>query len=99
MNKNSVKLHNKYWFEYYPDLIILLFPPILGGDLAERVCKPWFELNETKCKQCVQQICRGLAFIHKNNIVHLDIKPFTLVFANMEENSPLKIVDFALAKR
>ena len=79
-----------------PNLIIL---PILGGDLAERVCKPWFELNETKCKQCVQQICRGLAFIHKNNIVHLDIKPFTLVFANMEENSPLKIVDFALAKR
>ena len=71
----------------------------IGGDLAERVCKPWFELNETKCKQCVQQICRGLAFIHKNNIVHLDIKPFTLVFANNEENSSLKIVDFALAKR
>ena len=34
---------------------------------------------------------RGLAYVHKNDIVHLDIKPFTLVFSNADEDSDLKI--------
>ena len=76
----------------------MVIEDLIGGDLAERVSKPYFELNESKCRQYVQQICKGLAFVHKSNIVHLDIKPFTLVFANMEEDSPLKITDFTLAK-
>ena len=42
---------------------------------------------------------RGLAYVHKNDIVHLDIKPFTLVFSNADEDSDLKITDFVFAKR
>ena len=82
-----------------PHQSVLVIEDLIGCDLAERVSKPWFELNESKCKRYVQQICSGLAFVHKNNIVHLDIKPFTLVFANMDDNSPLKITDFIFAKR
>ena len=37
--------------------------------------------------------------MHKNDIVHLDIKPFTLVFCNADEDSDLKITDFVFAKR
>ena len=70
-----------------------------GGDLAERVSKPGFELNEGKCRNYIQQICRGLAYVHKQDIVHLDLKPFNLVFATNEEDSLLKITDFTFAKR
>ena len=71
----------------------------IGGDLAERVSKPGFELNEGKCRNYIQQICRGLAYVHKQDIVHLDLKPFNLVFATVEEDSLLKITDFTFAKR
>ena len=70
-----------------------------GGDLAERVSRPGFELNEGKCRNYIQQICRGLAYVHKQDIVHLDLKPFNLVFATVEEDSILKITDFTFAKR
>ena len=56
-------------------------------------------LNESKCKRYIRQICSGLDHIHKNNILHLDIKPFSIVFANIEDESDLKITDFALARR
>ena len=82
-----------------PNLSVLITDDLIGGDLAERVSRPGFELNESKCRRYIQQLCRGLAYIHKNDIVHLDLKPFTLVFVNMEENSSLKITDFTVAKK
>ena len=82
-----------------PSQSVLIIDDLIGGDLAERVSKPGFELNEGKCRNYVQQICRGLAYVHKQDIVHLDLKPFNLVFATVEEDSLLKITDFTFAKR
>ena len=82
-----------------PNQSILVFDECVGGDLAERVSTPGFELNENKCRQYIRQVCRGLAFLHQLEIVHLDLKPFNILFANKEEDSVLKIADFALAKR
>ena len=70
-----------------------------GGDLVERVSQPDFILNEAKCKKYVRQICSGLQYIHKNNILHLDIKPFSIVFVDANDDSELKIADFNVAKR
>jgi len=82
-----------------PNQSVLVTDDLIGGDLAERLCRPDFELNEGKCRRYIQQVCRGLAYVHKNDIVHLDIKPFTLVFSNADEDSDLKITDFVFAKR
>jgi len=82
-----------------PNQSVLVTDDLIGGDLAERLCRPNFELNEVKCRRYIQQVCRGLAYVHKNDIVHLDIKPFTLVFSNADEDSDLKITDFVFAKR
>lgn len=78
---------------------VLVTEYLCGGDLAERVTRPDFVLNESKCKRFIRQICLGLEYIHKNRILHLDMKPFSIVFANVEDDSDLRIADFSLAKR
>ena len=70
-----------------------------GGDLVERVSHPDFVLNESKCKRFVRQICCGLDYIHQNNIIHLDIKPFSVVFVDANNDTELRISDFNVAKR
>ena len=44
-------------------------------------------------------ILSGLEYIHKNNIVHLDIKPFSVFFVDSSPDSDLKISEFNLARR
>lgn len=78
---------------------VLVTDFLCGGDLCERVSSPNFILNESKCKRFVKQICQGLEYIHKNNILHLDIKPFSVFFVDPEPDSDLKISDFNLARR
>ena len=37
---------------------VLVTDDLIGGDLAERLCRPDFELNEGKCRRYIQQVCR-----------------------------------------
>ncbi len=72
---------------------------LVGGDLVERTASPDFVLNESKCKSYIRQICLGLEHIHACRILHLDLKPFSIVFLSRDEDSTLKITDFSLAQR
>ena len=54
----------------------------VGGDLFERLSAPDYHLTEEKCQLFIRQIMQGLDFIHSNNIIHLDIKPFNILFSN-----------------
>ena len=51
-------------------------------------------LPETTLWYIINEVAKGLAFIHEANIVHLDIKPTNLFIA---ENGMLKIGDFGTA--
>ena len=39
-----------------------------------------------------------IQFIHSNNIIHLDMKPFNVIFANKEDDSDLRIIDFGISQ-
>ena len=41
-----------------PNQSVLVTDDLIGGDLAERLCRPDFELNEGKCRRYIQQVCR-----------------------------------------
>ena len=57
-----------------------------------------YVLNEAKCRTIVRQICRGVEFIHKEGFIHLDIKPFNIVFYARNSDYDLRIIDFGLAR-
>ena len=50
--------------------------------MFERLSAPDYHLTEEKCQLFIRQIIQGLHFIHSKNIIHLDIKPFNILFAN-----------------
>lgn len=57
-----------------------------------------YVLTEAKCRTIVRQICRGVHFIHSQGFVHLDIKPFNIVFSKRRDDYDLRIIDFGLAR-
>ena len=42
---------------------------------------------------------RGVQFIHSQGIIHLDLKPFNIMFANPDDDYNLRIIDFGLSER
>ena len=63
-----------------------------GGDLRKLMSKKILEMKEIKFIAAC--IIIGLEYIHKNGIIHRDIKPDNLIF---DENRYLRISDFGIA--
>ena len=57
-----------------PSEVILVMEYLDGGELFERVADDDFNLTESDCCLFMRQICRGVQYLHKNKIVHLDLK-------------------------
>jgi len=61
-----------------------------GGSLADRMVRSW---NWEKAFGVIQQVASALDFIHKNNIVHGNIRPSNVLFDGAEI---VKLTDFGL---
>jgi serine/threonine protein kinase len=57
-----------------------------------------YVLTEAKCRTIMRQICRGVQFIHSQGFLHLDLKPFNIVFSKRRDDYDLRIIDFGLAR-
>ena len=55
---------------------------ITGGNLFERLSEPQYQLTEEKCKIFLRQILSGVAFLHQENIIHMNITPYNIIFHN-----------------
>ena len=62
--------------------------------MFERLSEPDYQLTEDKCRGFVSDILSGVQHIHKQNIIHLNITPFNIIFPNKNEDTGLKIIDF-----
>lgn len=71
---------------------------IEGGELFERVIDDDFILTEKACTIFMRQICEGVDFIHKQRILHLDMKPENILCLTKTGNR-IKIIDFGLARK
>lgn len=65
-----------------------------GGDLAQKCREKSLTLSEAL--YYLEQICAGLAFAHRNNIIHRDIKPQNLLLTG--DRKTVKIADFGVAR-
>ena len=78
---------------------VLVTEYLSGGDLVTRTASDDYCLTEKKCQVFIKQIVRGVQFIHSQGIIHLDLKPFNVIFANPEDDYNLRIIDFGIAEQ
>ena len=81
-----------------PKQMCLVLELINGGELFERVIDESFTLTERLCELYIMQICEGLHFMHKLNVLHLDMKPENILCLSKDSHR-IKIIDFGLARR
>lgn len=64
-----------------------------GGSLSDRI--PSEGLPESVALDYIRQICDALSYIHKEKILHLDIKPSNILF---RKNDEAVLIDFGISK-
>ncbi|KAI5105743.1 myosin light chain kinase, smooth muscle isoform X2 [Silurus meridionalis] len=78
--------------------IALIMEYIAGGELFERIVDDNFEHTEPNSMQYMRQILEGVLYLHRQNIVHLDLKPENIVCLN-STGTLIKIIDLGLARK
>ncbi|KAL6094936.1 uncharacterized protein ACO6RY_16239 [Pungitius sinensis] len=76
--------------------VVMVLEYIAGGELFERIVADNFEHTEPTSARYMQQILEGMQYVHKQNIVHLDLKPENIVCVD-HTGTRIKIIDFGLA--
>ncbi|CAG9332760.1 CDPK1_58 [Blepharisma stoltei] len=69
-----------------------------GGELFEKLTKQR-RFTEKQAAKYLRDIMSALNYCHKQGIVHRDIKPENLVFEFPDDNSNLKVIDFAISHK
>ncbi|XP_016985274.1 myosin light chain kinase, smooth muscle isoform X8 [Drosophila rhopaloa] len=81
-----------------PREIVMVMEYITGGELFERVVADDFTLTEMDCILFLRQVCDGVAYMHSQSVVHLDLKPENIM-CHTRTSHQIKIIDFGLAQR
>jgi len=89
-------------FHRHTDDMTYLMLPI---ELAHESLKDWMQRhpanNELRLKRGLElfkQACMGVEAIHKQGLVHLDLKPGNILLTGDPENQVVKIADFGLSR-
>eukprot|EP00484_Ammonia_sp_Unknown_P018837 CAMPEP_0197049350 /NCGR_PEP_ID=MMETSP1384-20130603/24512_1 /TAXON_ID=29189 /ORGANISM="Ammonia sp." /LENGTH=829 /DNA_ID=CAMNT_0042481615 /DNA_START=70 /DNA_END=2559 /DNA_ORIENTATION=- len=91
---NIVKLFDVYEDRHRLHLVMEFLP---GGELFARICEKE-SFTEKEAVTILKQILEALDHMHDRNILHLDLKPDNILFVDKSENSPIKLIDFGMAR-
>ncbi|KAK6349771.1 serine/threonine protein kinase, CMGC, CDC2/CDK subfamily [Orbilia brochopaga] len=75
---------------------IMMVTPYMHHDLSGLLENPSVQFTERQIKCYLLQLLKGIQYLHKNNILHRDIKAANLLINN---KGILQIADFGLARR
>lgn len=73
-----------------PTVFIIVMEYLSGGSLTDRLIKP-YPLAEFL--RVARALCEGLAFAHKNRIIHGNLRPSNILFT---ESGQAKLTDFGI---
>jgi len=76
-----------------PDSLYIVMEYVSGGELYNIIAL-YGSIPESKCIKYTRQICDALAFCHKLNICHRDIKPQNIL---IDANDDIRLIDFGFA--
>lgn len=77
--------------------VVMVMEYLAGEELFERIVDEAFEHTEAASARYMRQILEGVAHMHRQNIVHLDLKPENIVCVDAT-GTQVKIVDLGLAR-
>jgi calcium-dependent protein kinase len=87
-------------FETYEDqhFIYLVMELCTGGELFDRIISAG-SFSEKEAATVMQQIFRGIYYMHQKGVCHRDLKPENYIFATQEPigKNVLKLIDFGLS--
>eukprot|EP01071_Lankesteria_metandrocarpae_P002084 Lankesteria_metandrocarpae@DN2067_c0_g1_i1.p1 len=83
-------------FEDYAN-IFLVMEHCKGGELFQRLADSRY-FSEQLAASIVRQMLSAICYCHSKNIAHRDIKPENFLFLSEDDHSPIKLIDFGLAK-
>lgn len=69
---------------------------VSGGELFDHVCANEY-LDEQEASAFIKQILYGIQHLHRNHVVHMDIKPENIML-RIKNASQIKIIDFGLSR-
>lgn len=80
--------------------IILILECAAGGEIFNQCVADNDEaFTEKDVIRLAKQILTGVAFLHRNNVVHLDLKPQNILLTSAKPLGDIRIVDFGLSRR
>ncbi|KAI4873615.1 hypothetical protein NFI96_016682 [Prochilodus magdalenae] len=80
--------------------IILVLECAAGGEIFNQCVADSDEaFTEKDVIRLARQILTGVAFLHRNNVVHLDLKPQNILLTSAQPLGDIRIVDFGLSRR
>ena len=95
--ENIIKFHESHEDNFFQ----FIFLDLMGGDLHEFVknedVNSVLKEDPDVYAQVAEQIINGLAFLHKHEFIHRDIKPGNILYT-AEPSLHFKIADFGLTK-
>ncbi|XP_010180995.1 PREDICTED: serine/threonine-protein kinase 17A [Mesitornis unicolor] len=91
-----INLHEVY--ETATEMILVL-EYAAGGEIFDQcVAEREEAFKEKDVKRLMKQILEGVSFLHRNNVVHLDLKPQNILITSKSPLGDIKIVDFGLSR-
>ncbi|XP_007256339.2 serine/threonine kinase 17a like [Astyanax mexicanus] len=95
-NQYVVGLHEVYETS---NEIILVLECAAGGEIFDQCVGDSDEaFTEKDVIRLARQILTGVAFLHKKNVVHLDLKPQNILLTCTQPLGDIRIVDFGLSR-
>eukprot|EP00457_Paulinella_chromatophora_P006455 gb/GEZN01006473.1/.p1 GENE.gb/GEZN01006473.1/~~gb/GEZN01006473.1/.p1 ORF type:complete len:503 (+),score=77.21 gb/GEZN01006473.1/:68-1576(+) len=68
-----------------------------GGELFDRIQEKG-NYSEKEAATVLRQMFQAINFLHQKGIAHCDLKPDNFLFLTKEGDSPVKVIDFGMAK-
>nr|XP_033802713.1 serine/threonine-protein kinase 17B isoform X1 [Geotrypetes seraphini]XP_033802714.1 serine/threonine-protein kinase 17B isoform X1 [Geotrypetes seraphini]XP_033802715.1 serine/threonine-protein kinase 17B isoform X1 [Geotrypetes seraphini]XP_033802716.1 serine/threonine-protein kinase 17B isoform X1 [Geotrypetes seraphini]XP_033802717.1 serine/threonine-protein kinase 17B isoform X1 [Geotrypetes seraphini]XP_033802720.1 serine/threonine-protein kinase 17B isoform X1 [Geotrypetes seraphini] len=91
-----------YLHEAYETMneIILVLEYAAGGEIFNLCVGDQDEtIAEKDVIRLIYQILEGVFYLHRNNIVHLDLKPQNILLSSIHPLGDVKIVDFGMSRK
>jgi serine/threonine protein kinase len=68
---------------------------LVDGNPLDRLIRPERPLPLVECLRIIEELCSALAYAHRNNVIHRDVKPPNIF---VQPDGMVKLLDFGIAR-